>query len=368
MNYLFVGCREACALPGRACTACGGCFDAVEAQCGSCCEELGASWNYVINAPLGLYAVLAVVLSALEIGCCMYALSYSESFGLCVITDGMGSSVGAQRWLYGQLGAAWLNLVFAPYIRYRMWENLQEASTEVSMAHGVGRGACQLPKSLVKQAFSDVFWHDIGVCLYVFASITSCVWSYFGFTWVSGVANCDPDGWSTAAALLGAAFFFFLIVYFLGFSMYLECMSTLEVAPPARAKPAAAAEAAGFLAPAPSAPPMPTASPPRRTCLQRACHPLQLIKLVACIGLDVFGDATYLLPGLGEGVDIVFAPVLAVALKMLFRRNSVAIFGLVEELLPFTDFIPTATIAWFLEVCGAFGDPDDHPVPGQPVR
>lgn len=37
--------------------------------------------------------------------------------------------VGAYHWLYGQFGFAWLNLTFAPYIRHRLWLNLQDSGS-----------------------------------------------------------------------------------------------------------------------------------------------------------------------------------------------------------------------------------------------
>jgi len=63
------------------------------------------------------------------------------------------------------------------------------------------------------------------------------------------------------------------------------------------------------------------------------------------------GNASYFLPGAGEVTDAVFAPASAVAIKMMFNANAIALLGLVEELGPYTDIIPTATIAWFLEEC-----------------
>jgi len=74
-----------------------------------------------------------------------------------------------------------------------------------------------------------------------------------------------------------------------------------------------------------------------------------MMKLLACVGLDLCGNATYFLPALGEGVDLAYAPAQAVALKMLFNSNAVAVLGFAEEIMPFTDIIPTATIAWCLE-------------------
>ena len=72
-------------------------------------------------------------------------------------------------------------------------------------------------------------------------------------------------------------------------------------------------------------------------------------KLALCVVVDVLGDSSFLLPGLGEAVDIFYAPLEAFLLARLFQSNAIATIGLVEEGLPFTDAIPTATLAWVLE-------------------
>ena len=71
-------------------------------------------------------------------------------------------------------------------------------------------------------------------------------------------------------------------------------------------------------------------------------------KLVGCLILDLAGDASELIPGLGELTDVVYAPVEAGLLKALFASNAIAAFGFAEELLPFTDIIPTFTLSWCL--------------------
>ena len=75
---------------------------------------------------------------------------------------------------------------------------------------------------------------------------------------------------------------------------------------------------------------------------------LDWAKLVLCIAMDLAGDASELIPFLGEFTDIAYAPVEAAALKGLFNSNLIAGFGFAEEILPFTDVIPTFTISWML--------------------
>ena len=44
-----------------------------------------------------------------------------------------------------------------------------------------------------------------------------------------------------------------------------------------------------------------------------------------------------------------YAPVEAGLIKLLFQSNALAAFGFVEEILPFTDVVPTFTISWALK-------------------
>ena len=73
--------------------------------------------------------------------------------------------------------------------------------------------------------------------------------------------------------------------------------------------------------------------------------------LFLSIILDMVGMLTYLIPLLGEVGDVIFAPFYGLVIFIMYRRRmlSAAIggtTGLIEELLPETDIIPTATIMW----------------------
>ena len=71
--------------------------------------------------------------------------------------------------------------------------------------------------------------------------------------------------------------------------------------------------------------------------------------LGVCILLDLAGDASELIPFLGEFTDVGFAPAEAALIKLLFNSNALAAFGFAEEILPFTDVVPTFTISWALK-------------------
>ena len=67
--------------------------------------------------------------------------------------------------------------------------------------------------------------------------------------------------------------------------------------------------------------------------------------------MDLVGMATYLIPGLGEWGDLIWAPISGFVFYKLFggRLGLIGgIFDFLEELLPFTDIIPSFTIAWYI--------------------
>ncbi|MDB5192005.1 MAG: hypothetical protein JWQ96_1568 [Segetibacter sp.] len=71
--------------------------------------------------------------------------------------------------------------------------------------------------------------------------------------------------------------------------------------------------------------------------------------LPLCIIMDVIGYASFALPVLGEFTDVVWAPISAMIFYKTFggaKGAFGAIFNFAEEILPFSDFIPTFTIMW----------------------
>ena len=74
--------------------------------------------------------------------------------------------------------------------------------------------------------------------------------------------------------------------------------------------------------------------------------------LVFCIAMDLVGYASFALPVLGEFSDVVWAPVSAFIFFKTFGGWQGILggaFNFVEEALPFLDFIPSFTIAWFVQ-------------------
>lgn len=72
------------------------------------------------------------------------------------------------------------------------------------------------------------------------------------------------------------------------------------------------------------------------------------LKLFIALGIDLLGMLSYLIPGLAEATDLITAPLSAALVYIFFKRKfSWAAFTLIEELIPMTDVIPSATIAWY---------------------
>jgi hypothetical protein len=87
------------------------------------------------------------------------------------------------------------------------------------------------------------------------------------------------------------------------------------------------------------------ASPPVETVISQSAW----IKLIFCIMIDLGSDASFLLPGIGEIEDLAWAPASAYLLKLLFESNVVSTLEFAKEILPGTDVLPLATIAWVLQ-------------------
>ena len=76
-------------------------------------------------------------------------------------------------------------------------------------------------------------------------------------------------------------------------------------------------------------------------------------KLILSIVLDFVGSCSFAVPGFGELFDVAWAPFSAYYVRSLYKKSvpSAYIMNLAEELLPFTDFIPTASISWYVYHC-----------------
>ena len=65
--------------------------------------------------------------------------------------------------------------------------------------------------------------------------------------------------------------------------------------------------------------------------------------------LDAVGMISYLAPGIGESLDVIWAPLSSYLLLKMYPGTTgkvAAIIEFAEEALPFTDFIPTFTLTY----------------------
>ena len=78
---------------------------------------------------------------------------------------------------------------------------------------------------------------------------------------------------------------------------------------------------------------------------------LFLPNIALCVLLDLVGMASYIFPTLGEFADVVWAPISGYIFFKLFggRLGMIgSVLNFLEEIIPFTDIIPSFTIAWFI--------------------
>ncbi|MGG8498046.1 hypothetical protein ACQY1Q_16700 [Tenacibaculum sp. TC6] len=72
-------------------------------------------------------------------------------------------------------------------------------------------------------------------------------------------------------------------------------------------------------------------------------------KLFLSLVLDAVGYVSFLIPGLGELSDVVWAPVSAYLMTKMYKGNKgkiAAAVTFIEEAMPGLDVIPTFTLMW----------------------
>ena len=76
-----------------------------------------------------------------------------------------------------------------------------------------------------------------------------------------------------------------------------------------------------------------------------------MAKLLVSLAIDFIGSCSYLLPGVGEAFDLAWAPAQTILISAMYDDTtpSLKYISFIEEILPFTDFVPSATIGWTKE-------------------
>lgn len=73
-------------------------------------------------------------------------------------------------------------------------------------------------------------------------------------------------------------------------------------------------------------------------------------QLALSVLFDGIGMLGYLIPVIGELGDVAWAPIQAIFIWAMVGKERFGLYftvlGFAEEILPFTDFIPSCTIAW----------------------
>lgn len=77
--------------------------------------------------------------------------------------------------------------------------------------------------------------------------------------------------------------------------------------------------------------------------------PSAYLTLLFCILIDFGGEASFLLPGVGEAEDVAWAPLSAFLLSNIFGSNVITSLDFIKEILPGSDILPVAVIAWILK-------------------
>lgn len=83
--------------------------------------------------------------------------------------------------------------------------------------------------------------------------------------------------------------------------------------------------------------------------LQKSFQNQKYLKLILSIALDLIGMATFILPGLGEFGDLIWAPIAGLAAFVMYGGwvgAAGGTFTFLEELLPGTDILPGLTLTW----------------------
>lgn len=72
--------------------------------------------------------------------------------------------------------------------------------------------------------------------------------------------------------------------------------------------------------------------------------------LVLGLLFDLMGKLSFAIPGIGEFSDIIWAPVAKYLMQWMYKgrvAKTMSWVVAIEELLPFTDVVPSFTIMWF---------------------
>lgn len=73
-------------------------------------------------------------------------------------------------------------------------------------------------------------------------------------------------------------------------------------------------------------------------------------KLALSLLFDAIGYVSYIIPGIAEAIDIVWAPLSAYLMTKMYKGDKgkiAAVVVFIEEAMPWIDAVPTFTLMWF---------------------
>lgn len=91
---------------------------------------------------------------------------------------------------------------------------------------------------------------------------------------------------------------------------------------------------------------------PSPSALARTVMPTDIVgKLIVSLLIDFIGSSSYLLPFVGEGFDLAWAPIQTIFIMALYDESQPGLkyISFLEEVLPFTDLLPSGTLGWVRE-------------------
>lgn len=83
--------------------------------------------------------------------------------------------------------------------------------------------------------------------------------------------------------------------------------------------------------------------------IQIDCSADKKAKLIKGLLFDGIGMLTFTIPGIGEFGDVIWAPIAAYLMARMYKGiggKAAGAFTFLEEIFPFTDFVPSFTMMW----------------------
>uniref|UniRef100_A0A7S4SZ32 Uncharacterized protein n=1 Tax=Alexandrium monilatum TaxID=311494 RepID=A0A7S4SZ32_9DINO len=146
----------------------------------------------------------------------------------CVLPE--DAFVTVSGWVVVQMAFALLNLCFAPYFQYRVWEKICEESNSEELLQDPEVTVVSVTKEKVQESFKQVFLHDFGVCFYFLALGASFLWSGEGYRWVTAhPESCNPGGGLSFSANVGYAFAIVAVLYTIAWYCCGICARATEI-------------------------------------------------------------------------------------------------------------------------------------------